>query len=769
MTATQEPSTDYASARQSALLRKYENATAARHELDELRVMLGGRLPHETAAPVEPAPDVPPPARVNKAPIYKLPPVTPAPKWKGSRLVDAAGFVQDLFKRGIRPRPTETIGAWAESEGLMIPAEESHGEPGRYREGTEPTATIIHKFLQDDRYRVFIGPKPSRMGYTLAAIVAICYWLKHYAVNIIFCIDDQRQVKKFARTRLIPMIKSLRCLRDIMPTSKRALNATALFFRGITLHLAGARSISDVTSITAGLFFADECDQYKNFATGEAGAMFHLVDRIMDVPGAKGVFFGKPRNEADFLHTQMMTGTRHQCFVKCPHCGFDQPLVFKQLKFDHCKLENGNYDLLRVERETYYECANPVCVASETKGRIEERHKPAMINAHEWRQTYFGDDPDYQLDPRKMSIIPASQLYSLRRMLTWGVIAADFIKAQREGGAAIAHFFRTRFGEAERQAQTVTKKEEVLKLQHFIPRKWLQKWWADGHKTELAQLPRRHYQHGHCPFPPVIVLMFSDVQTVLNEKKWVKMAFHVSGEAAIVDYGICKSYSLLIKEADKPVMVDDWQDTPEDERINPIVSYCWIDEGGSTTGVEKHVIEVREFCAREETWGRFFPAKGAGGGQIAHPVEEKIRADVTSSEGELVDVPAFHFSHDLFAGELFYGRIKKHDEILLAIAQGFPPENQPLWIPEFPDDQFIEEMVSEILIKKRVRGRMCYVWQKTGKRINDFPDGVKGCLGMWHHVKADFMGGRNAADETEPDDNGEVDDDSEDDMEEDGH
>jgi phage terminase large subunit GpA-like protein len=736
--------------RKAALLRKYESAAAARHELNELRELLGGRLPHEKdePPPPEPLPVDPPP--VPKKRRLDLPPIKPTPQLMTRVLASARGVLESLFIRAFRPRPTETIGKWAEEEGLMIPPEESHGEPGRYREDAEPTATIIHKFLQDDRYKVFVGPKPSRMGYTLAAIVAICYWLRHYTVNIIFCIDDQRQVKKFARTRLIPILKSLRCLADIMPTNARALTQTALFFRGITLYLAGARSIADVTSITAGLFFADECDQYKNFATGEGGAPFHLLDRIMDVPGAKGVFFGKPRNESDFLHQNMMTGTRHQCFVKCPFCGFDQPLVFKNLKFDHCKEERtGNYDLLRVERETYYECANPACVASETKGKIEEHHKPKMILAHEWRQTYFGDDPDYQLDPRKMSIIPASQLYSLRRALTWGAIAVDFIKAQREGGVALAHFFRTRFGEAERQSQTVTKKEEVLRLQHYIPRAELMKWGAEGMKTALATVPRKKYDHGHCPFPPAVVLMYSDVQPVINERKWVKMAFRNTGEAAVVDYGIAKTYLKLLHEANKQIIVDDWEDTLEDERENPVTSFVWIDEGGTTIGAERHAVEVQEFCARNDTFGRFHPAKGAGGGQLVRAVEQHLRKDVATPEGDVVDVIALHYSHAIFASELYYGRIKRHDEILMAIAQGMPPDYQPLWLPGFPDDQFVEELISEILIKKRVRGKMEYVWQKTGKRVNDFGDGVKGCLAEWHFIKADYLPGSSRADEEE--------------------
>ena len=651
------------------------------------------------------------------------------------------GWLFGLLSRAFRGRPDMTIGKWAESVGLNIPADESHALPGPYREDSEPVATIVHQFLQDPRYRVFIGPKPSRMGYTLAAIVAIAYWLTHFACDIIFCIDDQRQVKKFARKRLIPLLRSVKSIADILPASKRALTNTVLWFKGVTLHLAGARSIADVTSITAGLVIGDEVDQWKDFASGEASAFWHLLDRIMDVPGAKAVFFGKPRNETDILWTQYLTGTRHTCFVPCPHCGHMQPLKWENLVFEHCKQDNGNYDIERMKREIYYRCASPACQASEAQGIIRESHKEWMVRRHEWRQTYFGDDPDYQLDPVKMSVTPAGQIYSLRPELTWGNIAAHFITARKEGGVALAHFFRTRFGEPERKAQAVTKKEEINALSHYAPLENIRKWGErlPVYGGTVADIVRRPYQHGECPFAPCVVLMFCDVQTVLNEKKWVKMGFRVNGEAAIIDYGIYRSFDRLIEEADKPVKVVDWGNTPKAERVDPVVRFCWIDEGGTNSGSERNEILVREFCARPETMDRFFPAKGAGGLQIKAVVEEHSRT-TNAPDGSEVTIVAYHFSHDTFASELFYRRIKKHEEILLAIAQGITPEAQPLWAPAFLDDQFVTEMCSEILVKKRVRGRTEYVWEKTGRRVNDFPDGVKGCFGMWHNIKGLWAG-----------------------------
>lgn len=727
-----------ANQRLAALLEKYGNGKAQKWELVELRGLLGGRLPHEPA-PIATPPT--PPAPKNESEIPRLPPSPVRRSRAAPVLVSVArrrsaavrAWLVGICRRAFRARPSISIGGWAEGENLTIPAEESHGSPGPYRENTEPVANVIHKFLLDPRYKVFIGLKPSRMGFTLAVLVAIAYWIAHFASNIIYCIDDQKQAKKLSRTRLIPLLQSIRGLKEFLPTNKKKLTALALYLKGITLHLAGAKSISDVTSITAGLVVGDEVDQWADFASGEASAYHHLLDRVMDVPGGKACFFGKPRNETDILWTEYLTGTRHKCFVPCPHCGHMQTLNFDNLKFDHLQREDGNFDLLRMKREVYYLCASPECQRGAHQGRIHEYHKHRMLAALDWRQTYFGEDPDYQLDPEKMSV-SVNQLYSLRPELTWGNIASHFVKARKQGGAALAHYFRTRFGEPERKAQAITKKEEILKLQHYVSAEKLRAWWREGRETHsLDTCPRTGYKHGHCPFAPAAVLMFCDVQTVLNEKKAVKMAFSPSGEAVVIDYKVFMSFNQLIAFADEPVVVDDWGDTPKDEQVDPVVESVWIDEGGG----DKNEVAVREFCVREDTMGRFFPSKGAGGEQIKQVVEEKTRI-VTDRDGVDHELPAYHFSHNTFASELFYRRIKKHDEILMAIAQELDPEAQPIWIPKHPDDQFVAEMTAEHLIKKRVRGRWDYVWEKTGKRINDFPDGVKGCLAMWHFIKGDY-------------------------------
>jgi len=622
-------------------------------------------------------------------------------------------FLSSLMSQAMRPRPKGSLAKWA-SENVLLSSEESSGAPGPYNPELEPWSTVLFDFVQDPRYDELIVLKPSRVGFTLAFFMVMLWWLVFHSSNIIFCIDNAKEVKKISKKRIIPLVKSVKALGDVLPANDRQLTTETLYLKGRTVYMAGAQSVSQVTNKTAGLVGADEVDQFEEFASGEANALEHLRDRVMDVPNSKGIYGGKPRNEHDILWGEYKTGTRHRLYVPCPYCGTMQTLEWKQVKFDHCRDEDGGFDLERVQAETYYHCINAACrVEGPYFGRIYEGDKGLMLSKREWRQTNFGQDDD-KPEPRKMSV-HTSQLYSLRSKITWSAIALHFIKAQKKGGRALAHFFRTRLGEPYIEKQTIIKGEMVRAL-------------AKGST----------YRHGQCPVVPVFVAMTVDVQ--IDVKKWVKVAFTADGTAYIIDYGECLTFDDLYDIAEQPIEILDWGDVPETEREVIMPNFMWIDEGDG----ENSMKDVRDFCVRPKSrdhplhgghW--IFPCKGAGGQQIKGVVDERPR-DVNGYK-----FSAYHVSHHEFATELYLQRIAKHDEIVAALelmaktGKKVPLAAPRTYLMKSPDDEFIDELCQEKRQLKKVRGRLRYVWVDPSGP-NDFGDCVKYALALWHFVRADF-------------------------------
>lgn len=638
-------------------------------------------------------------------------------------------IITGLLSQAFRPTPKGSIAEWG-AENVPLSAEESAALPGNYNVAAEPWATILFDFAQDPNYDELIIRKPSRMGYTLAFFVLMMWWLTHLSTNVIFCIDNAKEVKKVSRTRIIPLIRSVKSLGDVVPANDRALTNETLFLKGKTVFMAGAQSISQVTNKTASLVAGDEVDQFEDFASGEANAAEHLRDRVMDVPGSKLIFGGKPRNAEDFLTTEYQTGSRHKLFVPCPHCGLMQTLEWKNVKFDHCRDEDGGFDQARVLKETFIQCISPECrLTGPEHGKIREHHKRWMLETKagrlvraQWRQTNLGQDED-KPEPRKMSV-QINQLYSLRPKITFGAIAVHFIQASRKGGRKLAHFFRTRMGEPHQERQTIIKNEHIRALAKDST-----------------------YKHGQCPVLPVFIAMAVDVQ--IDVKKWSKVAFLSTGEAFIIDYGECLTFDALYEIAEQDIEILDWGDVDPDNRDRVMVDYMWIDEGDGDNSMK----DVRDFCIKERSRSHpingghwIFPCKGAGGIQIKGAVDERSRSVDIKVNGETkkYEFNAYHLSHNEFATELYLQRIGKHDEICAAmdIMRKHPSKRVPLPAPRLhlmkgADDEFIDELCAEKRQLKKVRGRLRWVWVDPADP-NDYGDTVKYCLAMWHFVRADY-------------------------------
>lgn len=216
--------------------------------------------------------------------------------------------------------------------------------------------------------------------------------------------------------------------------------------------------------------------------------------------------------------------------------------------------------------------------------------------------------------------------------------------------------------------------------------------------------------------------MASDVQE--DVKKWVKVAFMPDGECFVVDYGACLSYDELLLEADKPVIIDDWGDTPEEDRKDPVVFLGLIDEGHDQKG-------VRDFCQRSDD--RFYPVKGRGGIQVKDVVEEKT--NFTHNDEPIV---VYFCSDDDFKAELYLMRIGKFHEIEKAHKAGQKHPIPRLWFPRKPNPEFIAELCAEKREQVMKRGRLVWAWVDPTDP-NDWGDALKYCFVDWYLIKEFFQ------------------------------
>lgn len=745
--------------RLAALLVKYRDGKATRAEIDELyadaqmAVMLPPRSIPSPTPPVSESP------RLSAVPASYLR-TTPSRSYLDRERAEVSAFLDQIFATHSRIEIPPPILEWVR-QNVMLEASESKQFPGYYDPNLSPICTILFDFIQSDHWREFICVKPSQIGMTLAFLGALMHKIKFAPRDVAMVINNREEIQRIGINRLKPMIHACQAIRQRIPADKDKLQNMTLYLIGLTIYLLGGNSVGGLANKSLDWAEIDECDETPEELRGGESTVVDLArDRLKRQDGSKLFVISKPRNEDDIIWPEYLHGSRHKVFVPCPHCSgtlppqasddsarlFDhlpqplppgyQILVRSGLRYQHCRRENSRqWDLQRMLTETHYECL--WC-----KGKIEEKHKAWMLRHRLYFPTNTPDgalqddcttfrtdrdptetDPDAghpQPVPRKLSF-QCSDFYALPHQpdSTFGHLAVEIVTATN-----------------------LSKQRKFRRSREGLP---VQRQTSDNART-LAQILAMQGIHarGHCSRVPRIIIMGVDTQHY--GRKWVKSAFYDDDSAEIIDYGIVfKGFDALVDEALKPITVDDWGDTPEDERIPPIVQIGLIDEGdGAFTK------RVLAFCASPRARRLFWPAKGRGGSQTASMPDLVTKQAKNVFERQAL--PRYLFNSDAFHEELYDERIARAAEIATALANHLTPPAGQLRFFKNPDTDLCLEFTTKrrwteedekarVTAKRKPtttgrRQKLLKVgdWFRDGGP-EDFADAFIECLAAWYKVK----------------------------------
>jgi phage terminase large subunit GpA-like protein len=620
--------------------------------------------------------------------------------------------VTSLFKSIFSARPLEKIAEWAKRN-ITLSTEESGDFPGRYDPDLNPLPTVLFDVYQSGEWDEAIIKKSSQSGVTLAVLILITWFCAFVKRNFMYVLDSRDEMKKVSQARLQPMLKSSKASGGYVKPEEDSFTNLFLQLKGFVGYLCGSRSVGALANKSVALAICDEVDAYVLDGSPSESAPHNLArDRLKKQSKGFLVLLSKPANEEDTITQEFLTGSRHKCFVPCPHCsekegkpsGF-QELVWERgklpngepdygVKFSHCKDMLGAYDLERVARETYYECVH-------CRGAIQEHHKPWMIQHRDWRRTNFGQDKHKPV-PRKFSC-EITDLYSTFPKTSWAALAQEWIDAQGSIDK-IKRFKRGRLAQG-----WVEKKQDV--------------------KSTDVEKCVGEYEQGHCPVMPDVVIQCSDRQA--DVFKWVKMGFRkgIVDHGWIIDEGECGTFGDFLRAADKPVIIDHWEDIPEDERTDPTVLTGMVDEGYKTYQIREHCLSTK-LEIEDEIVLRFYPVKGRGGIQVKDIVWE---VEGTTQNGD--NVPVFHISDDDFKSMLYEEAIAGRSHIQRSMRDEVPALAPLLHIFKNPDPLFIDEFCQEHRIMKIVRNKATMIWAEP-RGAQDKGDAAKYCLATWYRIRS---------------------------------
>lgn len=486
----------------------------------------------------------------------------------------------------VKPPKRYTPSEWAE-EHFLLPAK-GNAEPGKFRFARTPYLRGIVDAFVEPGVEDVVFIKPTRVGGTTAGQIVLGYWIDNDPGHCLTVMPSESAAEEEIKDRVRPLLESPSLKQHVSPDPhKNTLSRIELDTMDIYTGWAG--SPQSLGSRTCKYVRFDEVDKYPPFAGREADPISLGKERTGTYGHRKRHYITSTptTREGAIQKAWDGCGDKRTFLVPCPHCGTYQRLVWPQVKWpklaitDKVKLA----DEVETSRLAWYECSNPDC-----KGRIEESHKPRMLERGVWVSegqtvdnagTVHGDRP-----ASKRVGFHLSSIYSPWRKF-WEM-AAEFIRADGDIAAAM-NFRNSRLAEP---FETLIAKTESSKIR------------------EKSVGPAK-------VVPSWARLLIATADTQQDHFYYVVRAWGYEYRSQLVDYGICSTFEEL-----KAYTIDASYKTEAGVTVHP--QLLLIDSGGgrnADTGVTR-TNEVYQFALSDPM--RIKPVKGSSG-RLQFPVDKSLQ------------------------------------------------------------------------------------------------------------------------------------------------
>jgi phage terminase large subunit GpA-like protein len=267
--------------------------------------------------------------------------------------------------------------------------------------------------------------KSAQVGYSTMLCATVCYWLAHDGTSVLLAQPTDDDVKDFARTTLIPVLKDSPRFSGMWRPIRRGAGETqdtltdVVFSNGGILRLRGAASDDAFRRISTRVNLGDELDAEAwkaNRANSQGDKLGLLKARGSAFFDSKLIAGGTPTNrKTSLVWREWLLSDQRLWHVPCPHCGEYQPLRWGGVDKEYGIKWTVNTDGHVVK--AFYQC--PGC-----RMLIDQSYRPWMDERGEWRPTAIPKIPGY----RGYHVWAGMALHA---EADWRRIAQGFIQASK--------------------------------------------------------------------------------------------------------------------------------------------------------------------------------------------------------------------------------------------------------------------------------------------------------------------------------------------------
>lgn len=475
------------------------------------------------------------------------------------RITNRRGLKQAFRKatRHFKPPRRCSVSEWADSFRIVSDA---NAMPGPWRTANAPYQQEPMDVMGDKHtYRVTLMWS-AQTGKTECINNAIGFYIERDPKSVMMMQPTLSDLKTWTETKLSPLLVDTPEVRALVakPRSREGVNNAYLkSYPGGFLMFSWSGSANTMRGRSAPVIICDEIDGYTMTEEGDPVELLWqraatFGDQRKRIETSTPTLKGFSRIEKAFL-----AGDMRRFYVPCPHCGEYQTLKWSNVIWE--KSESG---------EHLPETAHYVC--ERCQGIIEDKHKPAMLRAGEWR----GERPF-----RGHASFHLNELYSPWRKFS------DIV-------------------------QSFLDKKHAGTLQTFVNVSLAETWEDDGETVDDTGLMERREEYPAGPdgaplVPRGGVILAAGVDVQPDRLECEVVAWGEGEESWSVDYNI------LYGDPDMPDVwneLDDYLDRrwTHESGVELYIYATAIDSGGSNTQ------SVYNYCKKRKS-ARRFAIKGQGG------------------------------------------------------------------------------------------------------------------------------------------------------------
>lgn len=272
----------------------------------------------------------------------------------------------------VRWSPSE----WADQRRFL--SQESAAEPGKWRTDRAPYQRGIMDSVVEPGLKEVVVMSSAQVGKTSIQECILGYFIDLKPCPILWVAPTLEMAETTSKDRLAPMFRDSPCFRGKVKDPRSRDSGNTLLrkgFPGGQLTLAGANSPSSLASRPIQILIADEVDRFPLSAGSEGDPVSLAKKRCTTFWNSLAILVSTPtiKDQSRIEKAWKQSDQRHY-LVDCPHCGFEQDLIWENLRYDGKGTPVHNVDTVA------YFCAS--CGTA-----IAESSKAEMLRTGRWQAT----------------------------------------------------------------------------------------------------------------------------------------------------------------------------------------------------------------------------------------------------------------------------------------------------------------------------------------------------------------------------------------------